>query len=132
MFDRILLFVEDKNTPKETIIWTIALARQLGSRLIAVYIVDTNALPEGKEQLSLIEEKAWKILYEIEDDAFEQNIKVSLLLEQGDPLEKLLTLCKSYEIQLVVLGSKSLPPLKLMERSTIPVVFVNEPRRSND
>ncbi len=136
MLDKLVVFVEDRSISNQAVKWTLSLARRLGSRVFAVYVIDTNTMPEGpdrEKQLSDTEENAWKILYEIEDAAFEQDIRVSLLLNQGNPLERLLDLCTSYEVQLLVLSSNTgLAPAELVKRSTMPVVFVNELRRCDD
>ncbi len=130
--ERILLLVDDTPESKTVVEWTLTLARKLKSRVIAAYIIDDRppgSDREAEDQLAAIEEKAWQVLYEVEDDASDREIKVSLLLDQGKLLERLLELGRSYDVQLVVVGSRPrLPAGELVNRSPAPVLFVNESR----
>ena len=132
MIAKILLLVENEaDSPSAQL--ALSLARRLESRVIAVSIVDTSSFgdsPEDDERRSELEEKAWKVLYEVEDDAFEQDVKVSLLLDQGEPLERTLELSTSYEAELIVLEpSVAIDTGELVKRSTIPVLFAHPARR---
>jgi len=118
MVDRVLLYVADTPGMARAAAWTIKLARTTSARIFAVAIVDPKEPPH-------VEERCWELLYGVEDDAFEQNVRVSLLLEQGEPLPRLLHLSASYEIELVIAAADSrLGILELVRQSSRPVVFV--------
>jgi nucleotide-binding universal stress UspA family protein len=115
MIERILLCVDDTPGLGRTAAWALDLARALSCRLFAVAVI---ARPDA-------EERAWELLYEIEDDAFEQNVRVSLLLESGEALPQLARLAASYGVDLVVAGADTrLPAGELVDQSPRPVVFV--------
>ena len=66
-------------------------------------------------------------LADIEDDAFELDVKISLVLEQGDPAGRLLELAGGYRVHLLVVGpDPELDPARLAQFSPIPIVFVND------
>ena len=118
MLDRILLHVADTPGMERTAAWTMELARAVSARVFAVAVIGPKEMPD-------VEERAWELLYGVEDDAFEQNVRVSLLLEQGEPLPRLLQLSASYEIGLLVAGADSrLDVPELVRKSSRPVVFV--------
>jgi nucleotide-binding universal stress UspA family protein len=126
MIERILLYVDSSAGTARAAAWTLKLAHALSSRVFAVAITEAiegsgRTRPAGTDP----EEMAWEVLYGIEDDAFGQNVRISLLLEQGDPLRHVLHLAASYEADLVVASADSrLPALELVKQSTHPVVFV--------
>jgi nucleotide-binding universal stress UspA family protein len=118
MIERVLLLVTDTPGMARTSAWLLRFARALSARVLAVSVIGGSEPPPG-------EERAWELLYGIEDDAFEQNVRVSLLLEQGEPLERLLTLAANYDVQLVVASADSrLSHSDLVRRSQRPVLFV--------
>lgn len=123
MLERILLHVEDLPGTRAAAAWTLNLARALSARVYAVCVIPP---PPGRSRRnrSQAEETAWGILYEIEDDAFEQNVRISLLLEQGEPLARLCDLCSSYNADIVVAGADCrIPAADLIRRCPRPVVF---------
>jgi hypothetical protein len=118
MIERILLLVTDTPGMARTGSWVLRFAHAMSTRVLAVSVIGPAEPPPG-------EERAWELLYGIEDDAFEQNVKVSLLLEQGEPLERLLTLGASYDVNLIVTSADSrLNHSDLVRRSQRPVLFV--------
>ncbi|MEO0085114.1 MAG: universal stress protein [candidate division WOR-3 bacterium] len=123
MIERILLHVEDSPGSRAAAAWALDLASALSARVFAVCVI---AAPPGRTRRdrSQVEEAAWGLLYEIEDDAFEQNVRVSLLLEQGEPLARLCDLCSSYHADIVVAGADCrIPAADLIRRCPRPVVF---------
>jgi hypothetical protein len=132
MPERILLIVDREPGWFEQARWTLGLARRLGARVIAASLMDGAAVADGpdpEERVAALEEQAWKRLYEIEDAAFEQDVKISLLIDQGPPLELLIGLVASYEAGIVVLGvGGPLTPAAVLERCPVPVVFMPEPK----
>jgi nucleotide-binding universal stress UspA family protein len=124
VFERILLNVEDTPGLARAAAWTLKLAQSSSSRVFAVCVMDTS-VQRTRQQAGSVEERAWELLYEIEDDAFQQNVKVSLMLEQGEPLRRILHLSVSYEVDLIVTSADCrLPALELVKQCARPVVFV--------
>jgi nucleotide-binding universal stress UspA family protein len=125
MIDKLLLFVEDTPGAARAAAWTLGLARQLSCRVFAVAVLDARGGPRGHGPPPQVEEKAWEQLYEIEDDAFQSDVRISLLLDQGKPLARLLQLASSYEVELLVLAHDTrLNAAELLRQGDRPVVFV--------
>ena len=82
MLEKILLYVENRESVQALATWTLKLAKSLNARIYAVFIINDSTLtqpvanPKAKRHKvnSNREETAWAILYEIEDDAFEENV----------------------------------------------------------
>ncbi len=132
--DKIVLYVEEGPSADRAVRAALALARKLGARLFAVYVLDSTDKPmrPGRGRRSGdAEEKAWRMLYEIEDDAFEQEISVSLLLEQGRPIDRVLEVCRSYDAGLLVVAPDTrLGSADVLANSPIPVVFAAGPKEA--
>jgi hypothetical protein len=130
---RLLLFVEDGVPVERSLYRTLSLARELAARVIAVSIIDEDGAPAGTDReryMSDLEEAAWKRLYEVEEEAFGREIKVSLLLEQGDELDRLVELCERYEVHTLLLDAMSrLPTGELVARAACEVELVGTPHR---
>jgi nucleotide-binding universal stress UspA family protein len=124
--ERLVLYVDDTPGMGKAAAWTLKLARQLSGRVFAVSVIDPSR-PRGRHDKTTpdAEERAWELLYGVEDDAFEMNVRISLLLEQGDPLDRLASISRSYEADLVIASSdcRLLLP-ELLRQSPRPVVFV--------
>ncbi len=134
MITRILLALSSPVRFRPAARWTINLAAHLNAHLFVVYLLpaDTDSDRTGPEELktgrirkhSSEEETAWQVLYEIEDQSFNQNVRVSLLLEPGEPLARLTQLCESYRIDLLVVSAEdAFSPEHLLRHSRKPVVF---------
>jgi nucleotide-binding universal stress UspA family protein len=130
MIERIVLYIEKSSDVTTVARWALALAHRLDARVFVVGVMDPAGIPPGPDRddrLSRAEETMWKALYEVEESVFEQDVKVSLLFEQGEPLEKLIEVCAGYEGQLVVVPTGcNLPVNRLLELSPVPVTFVND------
>jgi nucleotide-binding universal stress UspA family protein len=124
--ERLVLYVDDTPGMTRTTAWALRLARLTSGRLFAVAVIDPSS-PHVRHDSpsSAAEERAWELLYGIEDDAFQQNVRISLLLEQGEPLERLVSISQSYEAD-VILASADCRLLisELLRQSPRPVVFV--------
>ncbi|MGB9742081.1 MAG: universal stress protein [candidate division WOR-3 bacterium] len=123
MIKRILLAISDPANFQPLARWTIELAAACSAQVLAAYF-----LPEAPNKKTVkkssSEEKAWQVLYQIEDKAFEQNVRISLLIETGDLLERLGDLCRSYQIDLLVVSAAfGPPPEKLLRQAPKPVIF---------
>jgi len=133
--ERALLYVERTPGMAKTAAWTLNLARALSCRVFAVSVLGGSTIPHRvpseparrarDASASDTEERAWELLYEIEDDAFGQDVRISLLLEQGDPLQRILNLSANYDIELIIAsGDTRLPVAELVRQTTRPVLFV--------
>jgi len=115
MLEKILLYVENRESAQALATWTLKLAKTLNARIFAVFIINDSTLtpqvthPKAKRHKadSNREETAWATLYEIEDDAFEENVKISLIIEEGTPLTKLIEILQSFELDGIVVSSQS-------------------------
>ncbi len=122
MLTRLLLVVEDTPSFATTASWTLELARALSARLFALCTIPTAEA----------EERAWSMLYELEDDAFAMGVRISLLLEQGEAMLQVITASNDYSIDAVIISiDSSIQPTDLIKRSLCPVVVVKSPRRCN-
>jgi nucleotide-binding universal stress UspA family protein len=124
--DKLILYVEDTPGMARATAWALKLARLASGRLFAVAVIDPSSPRVRRDSPSAqAEERAWELLYGIEDDAFQQNVRISLLLEQGDPLERLVSISQSYEADAVLVSADCRLLLsELIRQSPKPVVFV--------
>lgn len=115
MLDKILLYVDESEATKTISAWALKLARLLSARLFVVFVIretDVKKTPsksraKGGSRNSNLEEKAWAILYEIEDDAFEENVKISLILEEGRPEDKLIEVLQGFGLDAMIVSSQA-------------------------
>ena len=123
--ERILLYVEDTPGMPAAVAWSLKLARGMSCRVIALSVINPDAPRRRDTQTSDAEERAWSQLYEVEDDAFQKNVRISLLLETGEPLQKLISLSNSYDAELIVASADCrLTCSELVRQSSRPVMFV--------
>jgi nucleotide-binding universal stress UspA family protein len=123
--ERILLYVEDTPGMPIAVAWALKLAKAMSCRVIALAVIDPAAPRRRDAQASDVEERAWGLLYEIEDDAFQQNVRISLLLEPGEPLPRLVSLSSSYDAELIIASADCrLTISELVRQSSRSVVFV--------
>ncbi len=133
MIQRIFLYVDGSPAARRAAQWVICRAKEWQSRLYVLYVVDKSAVvaaarrtgrPRRKIEDKL-EEEGWRNLYAIEDDAFEAEVKVSLIMENGLPAERIPELAKSYEADLVVIGyNPKLDHSKLIKQSSCTIVII--------
>lgn len=138
MYQKVLLYVDDRPESEKAATEALRLARTCDARIFATWVMPETgtqtavAQPTkrraGKRKAqpgSELEEHAWSRLYEIEDDAFEQNVKISLLLEAGNRDDKLLALIDSYQLDALMLGTRSIAGWEaLIERSPVTVILI--------
>jgi hypothetical protein len=123
--ERIMLYVEDTPGMASAAAWVLRLAKGMSCRVFALSVVNPDTPRRRDTQTSDAEERAWSMLYEIEDDAFEKNVRISLLLETGEPLQKLISLSNSYDAELIVASADCrLTCSELVRQSSRPVMFV--------
>ncbi len=125
MIRQLLVWVNETEEFRSLALWVLELARALSARVYAVYIMpDDVRTKRGKKVAADQEEKAWEVLYEIEDEAFERDVRISLLLESGEPLLRLCELIVSYKTDLLVVGADCpLSAAELVRHSPKPVLF---------
>lgn len=124
-----MLYVDDTPGLPAAVAWTLRLAKALSCRVYALAVIGQDAPRRRGAKSSDMEERAWSLLYEIEDDAFQEDVRISLLLESGKPLPRLASLSSSYDAELVVASADCrLAVPELVRRSSRPVVFVKQPR----
>ncbi len=124
MIKQILLWLDNSPAARSTASWTIALARSTSARIYALYILPATLKTRQGKKVSPQEEQAWQMLYEIEDEAFEQQVRISLLLETGDPLSCLAEVCASYQPDIIVVSAEtSLSAEMLIRHLPRPILF---------
>ncbi len=120
-----LLYLDDTPGAARAADWALKLAQRLSARVYVVAVVETIPQRHGRRRSSNEEELAWQRLYEVEDDAFQSDVPVSLLLEQGAALPILQRLGSGYEVELLVIPADCrLPAAEVIQTSDRPVVFV--------
>lgn len=124
---KILLYIEPKAVVEPISSFTMSFARLYDARVFALSIIK-HPLPEVKTR---IEEEAWKRLYEIEEDAFETGVKISLLLEEIDTMtpsaltKKLIDLIQTFQADILIISNNVKLNIKeLTGEITIPVIIV--------
>ncbi|MCX7784968.1 MAG: hypothetical protein N2201_01875 [candidate division WOR-3 bacterium] len=125
--EKILVYIEPKNDFRSVAMFAITLARHYSAQIIAVSIIKHHSATVR----SRTEDYAWQKLYEFEEDAFENEVKISLLLEEVDALsrnnitKKLANLTQTFQPDLLVLSNQvQLNISKFITNTTIPTVFV--------
>jgi nucleotide-binding universal stress UspA family protein len=136
MYQKVLLCVDDRPESAKAVTEALRLARTCDARIFAAWVLPAAGAPapartrrraaiRKAEPGSEGEEHAWSRLYEIEDEAFEQNVRISLLLETGDRDDKLLALIDSYQLDALMVGTRSIAGWeKLIERSPVAVILI--------
>ncbi len=120
-----MLYVDDSPGMPTTAAWALRLAKGMSCRVFALSVINPESPRRRDTQTSDAEERAWSQLYEVEDDAFQKNVRISLLLETGDPLQQLVSLSTSYDAELLVVSADCrLTCSELVRQSARPVVFV--------
>jgi nucleotide-binding universal stress UspA family protein len=132
MFQKILLYVDDRPESAVAAERALRMARVGDARVFATWVLPESGNPAAartgrrapRTKAAPDEEHAWSRLYEIEDDAFEQDVKISLLLETGNRDEKLLGLIDSYQLDALVIGTRTAKGWEdLIQRSPVTVIL---------
>jgi nucleotide-binding universal stress UspA family protein len=130
MIEQILLWLDDSAAARAAATWALNLAQHLSARVYALYILPPEHKPATSRTRKVStekEEKAWELLYEVEDEAFNQNVRISLLLESGEPLERFREILTSYNPDLIVVSTAGpLSSEEIIRQSPQPVVFVKK------
>ncbi|NPV14808.1 universal stress protein [candidate division WOR-3 bacterium] len=132
MMEKILLWLDHTPAARAAATWTINLAQRLSARVYALYVLPPEGKPatprtRAQKTDTKKEEEAWELLYEVEDEAFAQDVRISLLFEPGEPLERFREILASYNPDLVVVGADGpFSPVEIIKQSPQPVVFVKK------
>ena len=100
MYKRMLIYLDAARTRLEELEGVLDLASALHARLIALAVIGPESQNMSKEEKELrdeLEDRTWNFLYGIEDVAFEREIKISLMLEEGEAEERMASVARSYE-----------------------------------
>jgi len=142
MFERILLPISGSDEAIVAAEFAIKIATIHKSQIFAINVVDTSAVRQiarvsgkspGEVEIEL-EENGWHHLYFVEELAKDNNVRISLLLEQGLPQERILRKAKELKVDLIILGQSSkrgTPGISLdrfvqyiIEQSICPVLMI--------
>jgi hypothetical protein len=100
LFKRMLIYLDPARTRLEELEGVLDLASALHARLIALAVIPPESQNMSKEEKELrdeLEDRTWNFLYGIEEIAFEREIKISLMLEEGEAEKRIASVAKSYE-----------------------------------
>ncbi len=107
--DKLLLYTNDLTPEATEKVFTLTTA--LKAKIFALYVIDEGiirkVMKEEKKEREVIkdeiEESAWEKLYELEETAFHQGVKISLLLLVGQASRVIREVMRSYEIDLLLI-----------------------------
>lgn len=99
--ERILVYINPDEIPLERAGWTIDFASLVSARIILLTVI-TEPEKLSEEEYDKKEDKYWKYLYELEDKAFEKEVKVSLIVEDGNLLDVIKKAVKGYKVDIFV------------------------------
>ncbi len=112
--DKIIFLVDSRVHKKIHWQWTREFSKLFDTRLMIVHFVNRLG---GKE-----EDSAWQLLYSMEDEAFDEEIKVSLFVEKKEA-GKLKTMIEAYDVKLVITAINS-GYLKELKGLSIPLLLL--------
>lgn len=98
---KILLYLNEAK--EETIELTLSLAQIFSSRVYVLFCLSSDEI-KNEELKDKMEDEGWQKLYDVEEKAFNKEIKVSLLFFEGKPEELITELMKSYEVDALILN----------------------------
>ena len=113
LFDRLLVVVDASEGARTAARIGMDIASTYGGKLIALFVMDTGAARvmsqfsnrSAAEVLADLEEDGWRQLYYIETEAAERGLGVALLMEEGNPPERIVETASTYRASLVVIAS---------------------------
>lgn len=125
---KILVYFEPRTKIDKLSEFTISLARQYHSQILALTVIKP---PSAQKRNKVEEERAWKRLYEFEEDAFQYGIKISLLLEELEAInqktltEKIIETASVFQVDLLIIGNDAKIGLKKLANSvTMPIIII--------
>lgn len=122
----ILVYIETRTVIEPIAQFTIKLAQVYDARIFALAVIKQHKTYVK----SRTDEQAWKRLYEIEEDAFEADVKISLLLEELDDLNrtaitnKIISIVQNFSIGMLILCSNAKINIKeIMSGLNTPIII---------
>ncbi|MEO0130418.1 MAG: hypothetical protein ABIK76_01835 [candidate division WOR-3 bacterium] len=98
---KILLYLNEAK--EENIELALSLAEKFSSRLYVLFCLNSEEIKNEKLK-DKKEDEGWQKLYDVEEKAFQKEVKVSLLFFEGIPEILISELMKSYEIEALILN----------------------------
>ncbi|MEO0097657.1 MAG: hypothetical protein ABIK78_06145 [candidate division WOR-3 bacterium] len=98
---KILLYLNEAK--EENIELALSLAEKFSSRLYVLFCLNSEEI-KNEELKDKKEDEGWQKLYDVEEKAFQKEVKVSLLFFEGIPEILISELMKSYEIEALILN----------------------------
>lgn len=134
MYKRLLIYLDAATTKQEELEGIMDLASALRARLIVLAVIPKepeNLTKEEKELREELEDRTWNFLYGIEDISFEREIKISLMLEEGEAEERIASVAKSYEADIcATFAYKEIKAERLLRRlGNVPLLLLNQEGR---
>ncbi|GGI96890.1 universal stress protein UspA [Halobellus salinus] len=141
MYDRILLATDGSPTADRAASHAVALARQSGADLHAVYVIETrtaydNAIVDPETVRENFRTEGETALTTVANRASPE-LAVATAVRDGVPHEELLAYVDDHDIDLVVMGSKGASAFKtvllgsvteaVLDAETVPVLVVDGP-----
>lgn len=139
MYDHILVATDGSTTAQRASAHAVALARQSGADLHAVYVIETrtgydNAIVDPEVVRQTLQEEGDEALAAIEDQA-DSGLAVTTTVREGIPHEELLTYVDENDIDLIVMGSEGRSAFKtlllgstteaVLHSATVPVLVID-------
>lgn len=134
MYNRLLCYVDASEVRLDDLEGVLDLASQLQCRLIVLSVIPPKkegGTEKEQEKYDQLEDRVWNFLYQIEEEAFSRELKVSLMLEEGTPVDVVASVVKSYEADLcAIFFSRQVEPQDLANKlGKVPVLLYNQEGR---
>lgn len=142
MFKKILLPISGSEESIKAAEYSVKLAAAHESQIVALHVVDTTVVRQlarssgktpGEVEIEM-EENGWRYLFYVEEMAKDNKVKIIVLLEQGLPLEGILSKARELGVDLIIFGQASSRGARgrfldrflqqIMEYSPCPVLIV--------
>jgi nucleotide-binding universal stress UspA family protein len=112
MHKHILIATDGSKVSTKAALEGIDLAREHGSIIIGVHILDEEALnimdvgsDEYKKRLKLQKDKGEKALESLEKLASSSGVKIEKVIRMGEPVKELIKISDEYSADLIVMGT---------------------------
>jgi len=111
MFQKILLPTDGSESSRKAVAKGVELAKRLGARVLAVYVIDTSAfvaLPETfmwESVRELLDEEGQKALEQVRLAAEKHGVEAKLLVREGSPAKEIVAVAEEENADLIVMGT---------------------------
>lgn len=116
VISKILFLMDGSDAALNSANYTLSLAQTHSAIIIAVNVIDPTIVSQlarfqkditiGEIEIEL-EENGWKYLYYFEEMALEHKVKNFIILEHGPVPDRVISLARKYEVDLIVLPRSS-------------------------